>query len=225
MILWINFLMRPKKRYYHIFKMKEFIKKRLRESINEGNIWYHGTPDVRDLEREGGFTERTISVEYIDNMKAYKRHMNQLQDAKANGNEDRYFKLLNDTSKLIKTTKMKNPIFLTNKYGVAKTYADSSRAFDYQNAKEKILKVNVNCDKSLTINATGDRFRFISLDKVKQGFVNAGIDAEAFDAAFQKFNFHQRTKDGIRTESIAVLGQYFGFDCINVIGVLDSYKG
>ena len=127
--------------------------------------------------------------------------------------------------KLKKTFTIRKPIFITDKYNVAKSYADASRSLDYQNAEEKVLQVSVKGGKGVTITATGDRFRFIALDKVKRGFMVAGISDTDFDAVFDKFNFHMQDKTNIRTDAIAIIGEYFGFDYIDVTGVLDSYNG
>jgi hypothetical protein len=96
---------------------------------------------------------------------------------------------------------------------------------DYQNAEEKVLQVSVNTNKGVTIVATGDRFRFIDLGKVRLGFIRAGVSEQDFDDVFNKFNWHTRDKSKIKTDSIAIIGEYFGFDYIDVLGVLDSYNG
>jgi len=203
------------------------IKTLLREGlVNEGvDVWYHGTPDVRGLEQDGGFTSRTLNTEYISDMEAYYELQNRLKVARESGEEDEYFRLLDEMPKLKKTFTIRKPIFITDKYNVAKTYADASRSFDYQNAEEKVLQVKVAGGKGVTIVATGDRFRFIDLGKVKRGFMNAGVDEKEFDEVFEKFNWHVRDKSKIKTDSIAIIGEYFGFDYIDVLGVLDSYEG
>jgi len=207
--------------------MKSTIKTLLRESlINEAkDVWYHGTPDVRGLEKEGGFDHRTLTADYMSDMNAYNELQSKLGAARESGNEDEYHRLLDMVPKLKKTFTIRKPIFITDKYNVAKTYADASRSMDYQNAEEKVLQVSVNTNKGVTIVATGDRFRFIDLSKVKQGFMGAGVSEQDFDDVFNKFNWHMRDKSKIKTDSIAIIGEYFGFDYIDVVGVLDSYNG
>ena len=39
------------------------------------------------------------------------------------------------------------------------------------------------------------------------------------------FNYYISDNKGIQTDVIAAIGNYLGFDCIDVIGVLDSYHG
>ena len=210
--------------------MKSNIKKLVREGleglISESNdVWYHGTPDVRDLERDGGFIDRTISAEYISDMSKYYEIQSKLKSSRESGNEDEYFKLIDEVPKLKKRLTIRKPIFVTDNYGVAKTYADASRSMDYQNAEEKVLQVKIASGKGITIVATGDRFRFIDLGKVKRGFINAGVNENEFDSVFEKFNWNVRDKSKIKTDSIAIIGEYFNFDYIDVKGVLDSYEG
>jgi hypothetical protein len=202
-------------------------KSQLKEvAINEVvDVWYHGTPDVRGLEADGGFSKRTLDAQYIDDMEVYHKIQTGLKTARESGDDNEYHRLLDMVPKLKKTFTIRKPIFVTDKYNVAKTYADASRSFDYQNAEEKVLQVRVNSGKGVTITATGDRFRFIDLGKVKRGFIAAGVSDADFDAVFDKFNFNMRDKTKIKTDSIAIIGEYFGFDYIDVVGVLDSYEG
>jgi len=205
--------------------MKSFIKSLLREGLNESTyVWYHGTPDVRDLESDGGFTERSITAEYIEDLDKYNEIQRQLDIARENDDDGAYHKYIAMVGPLRKKFTIRKPIFLTNVHSVAKTYADPQRAFDYQNSVEKVLKVSVNSNRGITIVATGDRFRFININKVKQGFKNAGISEDEFNLVFNQFNFHTQNRDNIRTDDIAILGEYFGFDYIDIVGVLDSYN-
>ena len=207
--------------------MKSTIKILLREGLikETKNVWYHGTPDVRGLEKEGGFDHRTLTTDYISDMDTFNELQSKLTTARDSGNEDEYHRLLDMVPKLKKTFTIRKPIFITDKYEVAKTYADASRSMDYQNAKERVLQVSVNTNKGVTIVSTGDRFRFIDLAKVKRGFMGAGVSEQDFDAVFNKFNWYVRDKSKIKTDLIAIIGEYFGFDYIDVIGVLDSYNG
>ena len=127
---------------------KILIKKLLKESLSN-DVWYHGTPDVRELEKNNGFTDRFINVEYISNIEKFNELQNLLRDFRENGKEDEYFKVLDEVGKLKENFRMDKPIFLTNKFNVAKTYADPRRSIDYQNAVEGVLKINPAC--SLTV--------------------------------------------------------------------------
>jgi len=39
------------------------------------------------------------------------------------------------------------------------------------------------------------------------------------------FNFYVKENYGIQTDVIAAIGDWLGLDCIDVIGVIDSYQG
>lgn len=204
---------------------KTIIKKFLREGLKNDDIWYHGTPDVRALEKIGGFSERTNTIRYVKDLEAFNEIQSKMKVAVESGNEDAYHKLLDLIGKVYDEFKMRKPIFLTNDYNVAKTYADSRRSFDYQNSVEKVLKVKVTTNKGVTINAVGDRFRFLNLDKVKKGFINAGVDRDELNKTISRFNFYVKNDEGIKTDVVAAIGEWFGFDYIDVVGVLDSYEG
>lgn len=209
--------------------MRSNIKYLLREGLfnlsEATDYWYHGTPDVRELEKIGGFSNREISISYIRDIKTYNKVLQKLKKTREDNDEDAYFKTLDLVSKLKENFKFRKPIFLTNDYRVANTYADSTRSFDYQNSVEKVLKVIVTVNNGVIINATGDRFRFIDVNKVKRGFVNAGVSEKEFDEVLSKFNFSLRDKTKIKTDMIGAMGEWFKFDFIDVIGVLDSYQG
>jgi len=193
------------------------------DKLNES--WFHGTPDVRELEKSGGFEERTQEVDYISDLEGYNVLRGELDKARET-DMDRYYKLLDEVPKVKKTFKYITPVFLTDKQSVARTYADPQRAFDYQNAKQKILVADVDCNRIVRINAHGDQFRFINVDKVKRGFIDAGVSEEKIDTIIKQFNYYiPPEKNGMKTDVVAAIGNYLGFDCIDVIGVLDSYDG
>jgi hypothetical protein len=203
----------------------KIIKTYLREGLEKSDIWYHGTPDVRELEKEGGFSNRETSIKYIKDLDAYNAIQQNLKTSRENGDDDAYHKNLDMVSKTYGQFKMRKPIFITNDSSVARTYANAKRAFDYQDAVEKLLKVKVNTNKGVKIVASGDRFRFIDTNKVKRGFVSAGVSEDEFNTVLNQFNYYTNKKDGIKTDMIAAIGEWFGFDFIDVVGVLDSYEG
>ena len=210
-------------------ELRNFIATTIREYLNEQRMlnegWYHGTPDAREIEKEGGFTHKTIKVDYVKDPDGLRNIQQQMNRAKKEGNKGLYWELLNSVSDFKEYYTYKKPLFLTDKYSVAKTYADPQRAFDYQNAMEKVYEVDVNCDKVVKIVATGDRFRFISIDKVKNGFINSGVSEEEIDKLISMFNYYISDNKGIKTDVIGAIGNWLGFDCIDFIGVLDSYHG
>lgn len=203
----------------------EIVNNTINEFINLNESWYHGTPDAREVENSGGFLNKTVTVDYINNLEEYHKLQQEINDSRLSGDSDLYFKLLDKVSTYRSEYKYNKPVFLSNSYSVAKTYADPKRAFDYQSAVEKVYEVDVYCNKIVKIVATGDRFRFLSIDKVKQGFINSGVDENEINQLILMFNYDVSDNKGIKTDVIAAIGNWLGFDCIDVIGVLDSYNG
>lgn len=208
------------KRYKKFTGPKRVTEKKKQNTVKEE--WYHGTADVREIRKEGGFQSRNINVTYISDPKKWKElqhKANKLRDT----NKDEYFKILDELSALKKNMTTKSPIFLTNVYNVAKTYADPHRAWDYQGAEERILRVSSEDGKNLKIDATGKDFKGINIDNVTKGLVNAGISLEKIQNALEMFSL--RIKNGkLSTDALAVIAQMFGFDTVDVTGVLDSYN-
>jgi len=203
-----------------ITSLSEYIKE---ETTN--GIWYHGTPDSRGIEKNG-FDKRTKSITYLKDIEKYKEAQSKLKSARENDDMDLYHRILDTISYFKSDMTYNSPIFLTDNYSVARTYADPMRAFDYQGAIEKVYKVRVNnCNRVVRINATGDRFRFISVDKVKRGFMAFGITEEEITDLINKFNFYVQNNKGVQTDVIAAIGNCLKIDCIDVIGVYDSYNG
>lgn len=210
--------------------MRKFISTTIKEYLNEqkellNESWYHGTPDAREIEKVGCFIHKTMTVDYVTDPNSLKELQINMKNARESGDMNLYHNLLNKVNDYKKNFTYKKPLFLSDKYSVAKTYADPQRAFDYQNAVEKIYEVDVNCNKIAKIVATGDRFRFISIDKVKQGFINSGVSEEEIDKLILMFNYYISGNKGIKTDVIAAIGNWLDFDCIDVVGVLDSYHG
>lgn len=206
------------------------IRNLIRTIIREDNQlilegWFHGSPDVREVEKVGGFTNMKMVVDYVVDPNLYKDIQQRMKDARKTGNEDLYWKLLDEVPKLKKNYTYRKPLFLTDKFLVAKTYAVPKRAFDYQNAVEKVYEVDVDCNNVVKIMAIGKQFRFIGVDKVKSGFMSAGISENEIDKLINMFNYYIPDNKGVKTDVIAAIGNWLGFDCIDVIGVLDSYEG
>lgn len=191
----------------------------------QNNVWYHGTPDVRELQQDGGFTQRHIDIEYVEDIDKWNSLQEPLTQARESDNQQEYIDLIQQRRDLRKTSSIRKPIFLTDIYSVAKTYADPQRAFDYQNSVEKVLKVSTKGNKGVTIIAPGSRFRFIDINKVKKGFMDAGVSEERFDSIAEQLNYALGVEKGIKTNNIAAIADWLGFDYVDVVGVLDSYHG
>lgn len=198
----------------------------IRETINEvNNIWFHGTPDNREVINLGSFSNRTNSIDIVSDPIKWNEVQNQMKQARENNNEDLYFKLLDQAGDLRKNITYKKPIYFTNNQTVAKTYADPSRAFDYQNSKPDVLKVTINDQGNiLKIPAHGRSFKKIDLNVVKNSLKNAGIDEKIINNYINKFPYYIKNNE-MGSETLAIIAQLLGFDIVDVIGVFDSYHG
>jgi hypothetical protein len=202
--------------------LKNYFKEILKEKINQ-DIWFHGSSDGRYIS-QNGFEKKTLTVDYVTDPDKMFKLQDELNKAHKT-DEKKYFELLNNVVDLKQDYTFEKPIFLTNKIQVANSYADLKNAFDYQNSEPKVFRVLTNCNKIVKINAFNQRFRFININSVKQGFIDAGISEQNIDMAIKMFNYYISDDKGIRTNTIAAIGSFLGFDCIDVIGVLDSYHG
>lgn len=196
----------------------------IKENVKSNEIWYHGSPDVRSI--ESGFDQRFITLNYIDDIEEYDKLQKELTSARDEKGQptDEYFKILNKVKLLKKTKQIKRPVFLTNVYSVANSYADDKRAFDYQGAEPAVVQVKVKDGKSLTIHAPGKLFRYIDINSVKRGFESAGVSAEQIDSMINKVQYYDKSQKGIQTDDIAAIAHELGFDYVDVVGVLDSYN-
>lgn len=197
---------------------------KLKNLITESTdkVWYHGTPDARDVEKTGGFSQRTQTYTYINDLKKFEDLKEKLAQAE-NGSKE-YMRYLDQMPTVKSKFNASRPIFFSDNKFVAKSYADPQRAFDYQRAEEKVFKARINEGKKLVINALGANFRFISEERMESALTKAGIPQEKTENVLDSFNFVTRGK-GVKTDMIAAIAQFLGFDSVEVKNVLDSYDG
>ncbi|MFC4353172.1 hypothetical protein ACFOW6_16605 [Fodinicurvata halophila] len=114
------------------------------------------------------------------------------------------------------------PYFFTDNISVARTYADDTRAFDYQNAEPETLGVYVKIENPLTVNAGGAAFS--GMDPAS--FLAAIPDGPARDNAERAVNSVIRESGGrLTTDQVGSLARRFGFDGVVVNNVVDDYLG
>jgi len=203
--------------------MNYFVKRTLRENINSvGAVWYHGTADVNKIIDSGGFQKHTIQARIITDLSKMDELSKLAEDKYNNGDEAGYHEVIDQIPKLKKIINVPKPVFMSNNFQVAKTYADPKRSLDYQNADEKVLKLHHTGNKGLTINAQGDNFRTIGFDRVVNGLISSGIDSDTANNAIRSLTYHNL--DNIRTDDISVIANQLGFDYVDVLNVIDSYS-
>lgn len=185
------------------------------------DVWYHGTPEMQNLER---FEGRTLQVSYLTDPALWLSLQAKMQEVERGGPE--YFDLIDASGKLVQYKKVRSPTFFTNNHQVAKSYALDARAFDYQRSVPGVVRARIGNGKRLVINARGQNFRGIEIESVKAGLAQAGIDPATIDQALAHF-VHQIRGDGkkITTDSLAAIVDELGFDIIDVMGIQDNYMG
>jgi len=187
--------------------------------------WYHGTPDVRDIRKSGSFSLRTDTTTYLTDPQKYDEIQTEMSKAKAAGNEKLYWELSHELSPLVKDLTYRKPIYFTGNLGVARTYTNPWRAFDYQNSEPSVLTAKINdSGKVLTISAFGESFRGIDTNIVKNALMKDGVQEPIIDYYFDIFRFW--INDGrMSSETLGIIAQLLGYDIVDVLGVKDSYRG
>ena len=186
--------------------------------------WFHGSPDGRDIRAAKGFEPRSKTVSRITDRQRYDELQEMMEAARLSGDEDTYLKLMDEAVGLRAETQIPAPLFASNERAVANTYADDTRAWDYQNADPEVFELDLEPDKVLTVNAAGDTFRGISEARVRKALEDSGIPKEQVDAAFDA-NV-TRTRGGkITTDDLTGIVDGFGFDAVDVANVIDTYNG
>jgi hypothetical protein len=120
------------------------------------------------------------------------------------------------------------PYFLTDNRSVARTYADDTRAADYQNAEPRVLSLYSRAEDPLTINAQGDNFRGIELDYLEQAMREKYGNGPIMDNFLREADKLRAGEDEgrITTDVLAALAKRFGAsDVVDVRNVVDTYTG
>ncbi|RME07972.1 MAG: hypothetical protein D6816_06080 [Bacteroidetes bacterium] len=196
--------------------------KRRAGKIKSISGWYHGSPDLRQILKNGfEFRLETISKikeGLID--KFFK--LSEKASAIRETDFDQYLKIIDQLEQMREDFHFPRPIYLTSRKQVAKTYADPFRAFDYQNAVPGVVNVIPHCTNELSIDALGATFKGIRIDIVLDALVRAGIDLAKAEEAILSFTFYRNDGKMTSTE-LAAVAHMFGFDCVNIKNVIDTY--
>lgn len=202
----------------------QIINEEIGVALFEGMVWFHGTPDAREV-KQTGFVPKTNTTDYISDPQKWHELQNQMQDARARSDEDLYFQLLDQAGALRKQMTYKKPIYFTNKHNVASTYTDPHRSLDYQGAEPQVLQAEIDDSGNvLKVPASGERFRGIPVKTVRQALQSAGVKDEEIERYFAMFPVELR-HDRMSAETLGIIAQLLGFDIVDVLGVLDSYHG
>lgn len=188
--------------------------------LEVSKVFYHGTPDSRQISKQAGFERKTKTINYIEDLDRYKELQRQLKDAD--------YANIGQIGKEIKSLEKKHtfrsPIFLTDTLSVAKTYSKKP-AWDSQNSIPKVYKVKTSPSKILTLDIKGKRFEFLDVGLVASAFKSAGEDTNTFYNLLQKYEYYQLDNiEGVPTDSLVAIADELGFDCIDVLNAEDSYN-
>lgn len=175
-------------------------------------IWYHGTPDKREL--SNGFIQKFINIPYITDIKKYKEYKYELKGKTSS--DDGYFDILDKILNLKKYKKIPKATFFTNELTVAKSYADEKRAWDYQNAEATIIKASLDLGKSLTIDAKGNKFSNIPMEEILKHFSQDLI---------MTYLPELENKTRIKSDEILALAYASGYESVIFHRVIDTYSG
>jgi len=194
----------------------------LRSTALNSKPFYHGSPDVRGLLDQGGFQPRTRSISYLPDPQAYDDLAARLRTAEVG--TDEYGAINRAMADLVSQRPISDPVFASDVRRVAATYADDTRAIDYQNAVPSVLRLETSPQNVLDINANGANFRGLSPDTVRQALQSVGISDQEIDGMFsQSLKLRQSTSGKLTTDDVAAMVQHLGFDAIDVANVRDAY--
>lgn len=197
----------------------------IREMVSpQGKVWYHGTPDINDMGSDTIFEPRNSTIEIIANPEKWNEAQQGMESARENKDDDSYWKWLDVAGKQRGRIKYMKPTFFSDNSSVANSYADDSRAYDYQNAEAKLIKANINdSGKILTIQAHGKKFSDIGVDLVRQSLTNDGNSDEDINRVFNMFDYKFTRHNTLKTDDIAAITQQLDYDIIDIVGIYDSH--
>lgn len=195
---------------------------RLLNLFESESIWFHGTPESQLI--NGRFEERTTSIPFLKDPAAWDRLQDAMNTVERGGKE--YMAMVDKAGELRGYKSVRVPVFLTRNRSIAATYADDNRAFDYQSAIPKVLKVSVKDAPTLTVNGLGQSFRGISVDVVKRALSSAGIDDAKVDALIAQYSASIRGGGNkLSTDGLGAIADDAGFSIVDVKNIKDNYMG
>jgi hypothetical protein len=194
---------------------------RMGAALNDRDM-FHGTPDVRDLRAAGAFEQMTQGASRISDLDAWQRLGQQIEDVGPTTPQG--IGLAITRSNLLEQQRVNKPVFATPDRRTAATYADDTRAFDYQRAEPAIVSMQSSPQRILDVNAGGSDFRGISLERVKNGFRDAGITDAEIDDAIGRYIVAPRSDGKVSTNDLSAVSQSLGFDAVDVANVRDAYN-
>ncbi len=181
--------------------------------------WYHGTPELNKFD---GFKDKTINVEVIQDLDQYLKLSEEM--TQYTSEDDKYFDILNKLVSLKKYVTIPAPIFLTDSRGVALSYADDKRAYDYQEAEPGVIEVEVKKSPDITIDAHGGTFRGISTKRLQGALKKNGLSEDTIDVIIRTTDRSGQIPDKVSTDGLAIIMHELGYVVADIKNVIDDYN-
>jgi len=119
----------------------------------------------------------------------------------------------------------RGPYFATDSRRLASTYADDTRAFDYQNATPEVLELDINLRRPFILDAGGRRFNDIDRQAVIDALPNLDDVPNTPETGYLRQVLARRGGEEFSTDDISRLAQEAGFDGLDIRNVIDDYSG
>jgi len=182
--------------------------------------WFHGTPEFNQF--GGLFEARTDSTFIVSDPYKWIELNNKLDDVEWNSNE--YHSILSEISKLTIPYVYTRPIFFTDSFAVASSYARDDRAFNYQDAEPAVIEVEIDGKPDLSLHLNGNKFNGIPASKLRDGLKGVGLSDDEITRLFVKF-LRDPNPQKLKTNVLGAIGSYLDFKIIDLHNIRDSYVG
>lgn len=113
------------------------------------------------------------------------------------------------------------PVYFSPDRSLARTYADDTRAFDYQNAEPEVFSARLREGKTLELDAGGSKFSQMTKDAIRRQLPES--EQKKFDEILNDYAAGGR--DNIRTGDVEILAHKLGYDGFRIKNVKDTYTG
>lgn len=185
-------------------------------------IWFHGTPDGRQLKKTGRFEERFETRRMINDFESLSAARLEAADPSLSTREsaERMRKL----DAFYDFVRIPVPVFLSASRATALTYADDKRALDFQNAEPAVFRVLSEGAASVVIDAGGETFRGLRWGQIESGLRQAGLPADDVKRTLTQA-MGRDAEARIRVADLGAALWLHGVNLVDVRNVVDTHTG